>query len=186
MHFELQATDCVLELEDITEVRPIFFKVASMLPPWSFLERVTSRIFNGNFMSNFFMASYIKEAFLNRISSSLPNGREGLQVLWIPHGGMSSPVPLLKRDCTALLTAETSSSVMEFNGLTSLCIKADARTASPRVLRDATWKLSNLRMISCAYNSKVSLHPTTNPRGLIKLCPFFSPEGFSGFRQMSP
>ena len=160
IHFELQAVDHMLELDDIAQVRPIFLKVATMLPILTSLERVTSRIFNGNFMANFFMASYIKEAILHLNSDLITHsngGTKGLHALWIPHGGMSSTLSLVRPNCTALLTGEVSNSIMDSQELTSLCVKADARTANPRVLRDATSKLPRLLMISCAYNSRVSL-----------------------------
>lgn len=136
-------------------MRPTFSRFASLLPVFSSLRFVSSRIFNGNFMSNFFVASYVKESILDPLCKQYAENRSRFESFWIPHGGMSSPLPLLKAECTALLTADTSVSVMDFKNLTSLCIRADARSASPRVLRDAASRLPHLKLISCAYNSKV-------------------------------
>lgn len=153
---EMNALNRFLEEGDLNDkrVRPI--RNAWMLSPFISLKKISSRIHNGNFMSNFFVASFIKDNFLKRYQDSV-NNRKKFDMLWVPHGGVTSTVPLLGPNSTGLLTSNlTVVEMAELRGLESLSIRPDARANNSAILRDATQRLPNLKLISCPYISKVT------------------------------
>ena len=150
----MNALNRFLEEGDLNDkrVRPI--RNAWMLPSFVSLKKISTRIHNGNFMSNFFVANFIKDNFLKRYQNS--NNKKKFDVLWVPHGGVTTTVPLLDPNSSGLLTANlTVIEMAELRGLESLSIRPDARANNSAILRDATRRLPNLKLISCPYIAKV-------------------------------